>query len=85
MTLPTAIIARWRRDGRLGEPGSKLEAHRTEILFGAGGKYDEEDFRARAQMLDMLGPQIGLMHQYLERLLEEVLAQTQASVTPAPG
>jgi|SRR5579884_46053 len=84
-TLRTAIIARWRRDGRLGEPGSKLEAHRTQILFAAGGRYDVEDFRARAQMLDMLEAQIGLMHQYLERLLEEVLARTHAAQAPLAG
>ena len=74
-TLRTAIIARWQRDGRLGTPGSAVERHRLHLFFTEGGEYQVEDLRARAQMLDMLDAQVGLMNQYLEGLLAEVLAR----------
>lgn len=74
-TLRLAIIERWRNDGRLGPPSSALEQRRTGLVFGDGGDYEVEDLRARAQMLDMLESQVSLMNQYLERLLEEVLAR----------
>ena len=72
-SLRTVIIARWRRDGRLGTPGSKLEETRTALLFGDGGDYSLEDLRVRAQMLNMVQAEVSLVSQYLERFLREML------------
>lgn len=74
-SLRTVMIARWRRDGRLGEPGSKLEETRSTLLLGDGGEYSLEDLRARAQMLNMVQAQVSLVSQYLERFLREVLSR----------
>ncbi|WP_447987020.1 hypothetical protein [Nitrospira sp. Nam74] len=74
-SLRTAIIARWRRDGRLGEPGSALEQRRNTLLFGEGGNYNVEDLQARAQMFNMLQSQVALVNEYLERFLRDLLSR----------
>jgi hypothetical protein len=74
-TLRTAIIARWRRDGRLGTPGSAEEDRRISLLFGEEGDYNEEDLRARAQMFYMLQSQVGLTSEYLEQFMRELLSR----------
>ena len=74
-TLRTVIIARWRRDGRLGAPGSALEKRRIALMFGDGGDYTESDLRTRAQMLNLLESQVSLTSQYLEQFLRELLSQ----------
>ncbi|HZS11726.1 MAG TPA: hypothetical protein VFA38_05715 [Nitrospirales bacterium] len=79
MTVREAVVWRWRRDGHLGTPGSPLEQRRIELLFGNGGEYLIDDLRARAQMLEMLQGQVGLMNQYLERFLGEVLSKSRVN------
>lgn len=74
-SLRTVIIARWRRDGRLGKPGSDLEQRRIALLFGEGGNYNVEDLQARAQMFNMLQSQVALTSEYLERFLRELLSR----------
>lgn len=81
-TLRTAIIMRWRRDGRLGTAGSAVEERRTALFFGEGGDYDEDDLRARAQMLNMVVAQTVLTDQYMERFLRELLARRRTPSAP---
>ncbi|HJT19421.1 MAG TPA: hypothetical protein VJ746_03060, partial [Nitrospira sp.] len=74
-TLRTAIIERWRSDGRLGKPGSALEKRRMALLFAEGGNYNVDDLRARAQMLNLLQSQVALTNEYLEQFLRELLSR----------
>jgi hypothetical protein len=76
-SLRETLIARWRRDGRLGEPGSEDERHRIALFFGNGGLYTIKDLRDRAVMLDMLESDINLMSHDLEEFLEEVSARME--------
>jgi hypothetical protein len=75
ITHRTLIIARWRRDGRLGSPGSDEEKRRTTLMFGEGGEYTVDDLYARAQMFNLLESQIGLTSEFMERLLKELIAR----------
>lgn len=72
-SLRESLIARWRQDGRFGEPGSETEERRIALFFGEGGSYEIEDLRARAAMLDLLEADVNLMSQDLEELMQEVL------------
>ncbi|WP_447979423.1 hypothetical protein [Candidatus Nitrospira bockiana] len=74
-TLRQEIIARWQDERRLGPAGSDLQARRAALLFGDGGIYEIQDFRARAAMLETLQASINLMHEDLEQLIREVLIQ----------
>lgn len=74
-TLRTAIIARWRKDGRLGKPGSDLEKRRIALFFGEGGNYNVDDLRARTQMFNLLQSQVALTSEYLEQFLRELLSR----------
>jgi hypothetical protein len=69
-------MASWRREGRLGTPGSKTAQKRSELFFGPGGSHTTSDLMARAQMLDMLRAMILIMNQHMERLIREVMIQT---------
>jgi hypothetical protein len=60
-SLRNTLIARWREDGRIGQPGSKLEQRRIALLFGDGGVYHIDDLRARAAMLDLFEADVNLM------------------------
>jgi hypothetical protein len=75
VTLRTIVIARWRRDGRLGSPGSDEEKRRSALMFGEGGEYTVDDLYARAQMFNLLQSQIGLTSEYLEQFLRELIAR----------
>jgi hypothetical protein len=75
VTRRSIIISRWRRDGRLGSPGSEEEKRRSTLIFGEGGEYTVDDLYARAQMFNVLQSQIGLTSEYLERLLKELIAR----------
>jgi len=75
ITLRSIIIARWRRDGRLGRPGSDEEKRRSVLIFGEGGEYTVDDLYARAQMFNLLQSQIGRISEYLEQLLRELIAR----------
>ncbi len=74
-SLRESLIARWRQDGRLGDPGSETERRRIALFFGEGGAYTIEELRARAAMLDLLEADVNLMSQDLDLLLSEVLAR----------
>jgi hypothetical protein len=74
-TLREHLIVRCREEGRLGKAGSEMERHRIQLFFGDGAKYDIEELRARAAMLDLLETDISLMHQGLNRLIRELLAR----------
>lgn len=75
-SLRETLIARWRRDGHLGEANSKDEKHRIELFFGVGGLYTESELRDRAEMLDMLEADINLMSHDLEHFLDEILSHS---------
>lgn len=77
-SLRETLIARWYQHGRFGKPGSETERRRIALFFGDGGRYEIEDLRARAAMLDLLEADISLMSQDLERLMQEVLGRTPA-------
>lgn len=70
-----ALLARWKRDGWLGEPNSERTQRRIKLFFGKGGAYEIEDLRAHAAMLDLLESDIRLMAQELHLLLREVLSR----------
>jgi hypothetical protein len=72
-SLRDVLMQTWNAEGRLGEPGSKREKQRKELLFGAGGLYGTDDLHVREAMLHQLESNIQLMHQDLETLLREVL------------
>lgn len=74
-TVREALVARWHRDGWLGEPGSETEQQRSRLFFGNGGSYEIEDLRAQAAMLDLLESDIMLMAHELHMLLREVLSR----------
>ena len=74
-TYRTELLKSWRREGRLGEPGSDIEQKRIALFFSEGGVYELQDLRARAAMLKMLASMIELMHQDLEMLIRQVLIQ----------
>ncbi len=74
-TVREALVARWRRNGWLGEPGSEKEQQRMSLFFGNGGTYEIEDLRAQAAMLDLLESDIMLMAHELHVLLREVLSR----------
>lgn len=74
-SLRDVLVETWNEAGRLGEPGSREEQRRKELLFGHGGLYDSEDLHVREAMLHQLESSIQLMHQDLETLLREVLLQ----------
>jgi hypothetical protein len=74
-SLRDVLVETWNEAGRLGEPGSREEKRRKELLFGQGGLYDSEDLHVREAMLHQLESSIQLMHQDLETLLREVLLQ----------
>jgi hypothetical protein len=77
-SLRDVLVETWNEAGRLGEPGSREEKRRKELLFGQGGLYDSEDLHVREAMLHQLESSIQLMHQDLETLLREVLLQQAA-------
>jgi hypothetical protein len=74
-SLRDVLVETWNEAGRLGEPGSREEKRRRELLFGHGGLYDSEDLHVREAMLHQLESSIQLMHQDLETLMREVLLQ----------
>ena len=77
-SLRDVLVETWNEARRLGEPGSREEKRRKELLFGHGGLYDSEDLHVREAMLHQLESSIQLMHQDLETLLREVLLQQAA-------
>lgn len=77
-SLRETLIARWRRHGRLDDPGSEAERRRIALFFGEGGTYEIDDLRDRAAMLDLLESDINLMSHDLERLMQEVLGREAA-------
>lgn len=74
-TVRDALLTYWGQDGRLGEPGSKTEQRRNDLLFADGGIYDITTLRIRAEMLDHVKSEILRMGQDLNQLLYEVLAR----------
>ena len=74
-TYRAELVKSWRREARLGEPGSDIEQKRIALLFGEGGVYELQDLRARAAMLKLLAGMIELIHQDLEMLIRQVLIQ----------
>ncbi|MFO1418844.1 MAG: hypothetical protein U1E83_09270 [Methylotetracoccus sp.] len=74
-SLRETLIARWRKDGRLGEAGSNTERHRIALFFSRGGAYTIDELRDRAVMLDMVESDVNLMSHDLEHLLLELLAE----------
>lgn len=74
-TRRSIIISRWRRDGRLGSPGSDEEKRRSLLFFGEGGEYTVDELYARAQMFNVVQSQIGLISEDLEQLLRELIAR----------
>jgi hypothetical protein len=75
-SLRETLIARWYKDGRLGEPDSETERHRKALFFGGGGAYTADELRDRAVMLDMVESDVNLMSHDLEHLLQELLSQS---------
>lgn len=72
-SLRQTLVEQWRRDGRLGPPGSVEEQRRIALFFGSGGNYRSEELRDRAAMLDMLEADINLMSHDLEYFLQQLL------------
>jgi hypothetical protein len=61
------VVARWRTFEQLQDPSS------ASLLFGAGGAYDADALRARAQMLDEVKAEVDLENQDLAVLAAALL------------
>src|SRR5215831_18728135 len=72
------LIAEWRNDGLIGEPGKR--DRRATLVFGTGGTYEIDDLYARAQMLEVVKTSLSVMGQYLYHLSQEVLHHQQVAV-----
>jgi len=79
-TKREALIAYWREQGWLGEPGSKSESRRLALFFSGGGEYQLDDLLARAQMLEVVKASVNLLNRELHRLLKEIQRRAQASI-----
>ena len=71
------LIAEWRDDGLIGEPGK--EDRRATLFFSTGGTYDIDDLYARAQMLEVIKTSLNVMVQYLYLLSQEALHHQQVA------
>ncbi|MEO8328295.1 MAG: hypothetical protein ABI618_20815 [Nitrospirota bacterium] len=71
------LIAEWRDDGFITQPGTM--DRRTTLLFGKGGIYEIEDLRVRAQMLEELKTYVNVMVQQLHLLSQEILNSRQVA------
>ncbi len=70
-TLREELIAEWRDDGFITQEDDE-EHKRNDLLFGAGGVYEIEDLRVKAQMLEELKTYVNGMTQQLHGLSREV-------------
>lgn len=71
----TEVLNEWRQKGRLGEQDTPDEERRRFLFFGKGGRYSAPDLRARASMLETLEASLRLIHEDLEVLIREVMAE----------
>ncbi|MGC4097879.1 MAG: hypothetical protein QM706_12250 [Nitrospira sp.] len=71
----TEVLNEWRQKGRLGERDSPDEERRRRLFFSTGGRYSSPDLRARASMLETLEASLRLIHEDLEVLIREVMAE----------
>ncbi|QPD04383.1 MAG: hypothetical protein Nkreftii_002157 [Candidatus Nitrospira kreftii] len=78
-TYRDETVAGWRKEGRLGDEGSELEATRAQLFFGDGGVYTTNDLQRRTQMLDSLRATVLLLNQDLEHLVRELMIQSSLS------
>lgn len=72
-TLREQLIAQWQQEDWLGAPGSALQAHRTELFFGPGGRYTIADLLAREALLDTLQARIAIFNQDIAALLRDLI------------
>lgn len=72
------LIAEWRNDGLISDTG-QLDRRAT-LFFGAGGTYEVDDLRARAQMHEVIKTTLSVMMQHLYLFSQEVLSQQQVAV-----
>ncbi|HSE59242.1 MAG TPA: hypothetical protein VLA99_11120 [Nitrospiraceae bacterium] len=84
LTVREQILASWKQEAYLGEPGSHEERHRLSLLFGEGGAYTSQELRIRAAMYDHLKSMINLMSQDLELLYRE-LSIREEQIEPEEG
>jgi hypothetical protein len=71
----TEVLNEWRQKGRLGERNSQDEQRRRLLFFSTGGRYSAPDLRARASMLETLEASLRLIHEDLEVLVREIMAE----------
>lgn len=65
-SVQSKVVEQWKGFGQLGDEDEY--ADQISLFFGDGGKYDAEELKQRADMLDQLGAQISLMKQDLKNL-----------------
>lgn len=80
-TIRDELIARWRHEGRFGDPDSKTAERRAALLFGEGGIYDIRDLRIRAEMLNHLKSTVLQMGQDLNVLMYDIMAASPYAMT----
>lgn len=78
--LRIRLKSRWEALEQLGNKKRKKES--IDLVMGEGGKYTAELLKKRANMLDQLEAQIGLIKQDLNRLSNEILDLENRIVNP---
>ena len=75
------LVARWRQEGRFGDPESEDTGRRQALLLGIGNIYDIRELRIRAEMLNHLKSAVLRMGQDLNVLMYEIMSTTSETET----
>ena len=79
------LVARWRKEARLGDPDVEETARRQALLLGTGSVYGIRDLRTRAHMLNHLKSAVLRMGQDLNMLMYELMSLTPHAETTMIG
>ena len=75
------LVARWRQEGRFGDPESEEADRRQALLLGTGDIYGIRELRTRAEMLNHLKSAVLRMGQDLNMLMYEIMSATSETET----
>ena len=75
------LVARWRQEGRFGDPESEGMDRRRALLLGTGDVYGIRELRTRAEMLNHLKSAVLRMGQDLNMLMYEIMSRTSDTET----
>lgn len=77
--IRAGIVARWEQFHGVRKEDPKLVA----LLFGSGGRYDEETLRMRGSMIDQVKAEVDLMNQDIAALAARLRANERTALAPA--